>query len=306
MKPKILLNLLDNLFRKLKSKGFYSTGFTLIELLVVIAIIALLASIIVINLKGSIERAKIAKALQWSQSVHSLLGANILGEWNFNEGSGTTANDGSGKGNDGTIYEATYTNDTPNHALGTALKFDGDNDYVRNSSPSGLNFASTNEITIEAWFKLTGHTNYDGIVSINDGSCAYRIMANPDMYPYWDPGQHSDQYTTSYTFELNNWYYYVMTVKGGGNSRIYINGELIDERPNGVPATLPDGADILIGTGESPAVHLAQGIIDEVRIYNRTLPSSAIKAQYYAGLNTLLAKHKIDQQEFQERILADK
>jgi len=37
----------------------------------------------------------------------------LVGHWNFNEGSGTTAIDVSGNNNTGTIYGATYTADTP-------------------------------------------------------------------------------------------------------------------------------------------------------------------------------------------------
>ena len=40
-------------------------------------------------------------------------GADLLGEWLFNEGSGTTALDTSGNGNNGTITGATYTTDVP-------------------------------------------------------------------------------------------------------------------------------------------------------------------------------------------------
>ena len=37
----------------------------------------------------------------------------LVGYWNFNEGSGTTAIDLSGNGNDGTIIGATYSEDVP-------------------------------------------------------------------------------------------------------------------------------------------------------------------------------------------------
>ena len=46
-----------------------------------------------------------------------------------------------------------------------SLSFDGSNDYVINSSLSGFNFSSTNEITIETWFMMVGHSGLDGIVS---------------------------------------------------------------------------------------------------------------------------------------------
>ncbi|MHC4168510.1 MAG: hypothetical protein ACYSWQ_16280 [Planctomycetota bacterium] len=53
--------------------------------------------------------------------------ADLVGHWRFDEGSGTTAFDSSGNGNDGTL------NGGPNWVvgyLGGALEFDGSDDWV--------------------------------------------------------------------------------------------------------------------------------------------------------------------------------
>ncbi|MDD2732203.1 MAG: type II secretion system protein, partial [Candidatus Pacebacteria bacterium] len=73
-------------------------GFTLIELLVVIAILGLLASIILLSTRGVRERGIIAKGLQFSGSIKHALGADIVGEWNFED----NCNDSTGNGNNGT------------------------------------------------------------------------------------------------------------------------------------------------------------------------------------------------------------
>ena len=269
-------------------------SFTLIELLVVIALIGLLASIILVSLKGTRGKARIAKGLEFSQSVQNVLGAEAVGIWSFddcgNDGdTPTTLSDTSGYGNQGTNYGAICREDTPYRVTGSgqgkyALSFDGVDDYVRDSTPTGLNFVSTNQITIEAWFKLTGHSAYDGIISINDGSCAYRIMADQNLYPFYDPGAHNDQTVTTYRFTVNTWYHYAMTVQGGGNAVIYVNGASIHTSSAGVPANLPNGNDILIGTGEGPGTHPTQGLIDEVRIYNTALSLGEIQKHYAEGL----------------------
>ncbi|PIV44871.1 MAG: hypothetical protein COS25_02885, partial [Candidatus Nealsonbacteria bacterium CG02_land_8_20_14_3_00_37_10] len=81
-------------------------GFTLAELLVVISILGLLASIVLVVTSGATERARIAKILQWSQSLHSLLGADVVGSWRMDENPAihnTFITDYSGWGNNGTL-----------------------------------------------------------------------------------------------------------------------------------------------------------------------------------------------------------
>lgn len=77
-------------------------SFTVIELLVVIAIIGLLASIVLVALRGSTEKARLAKVIQFSASIKHALGAYILAEWNFDNDIGAeVVHDTSGNGLDG-------------------------------------------------------------------------------------------------------------------------------------------------------------------------------------------------------------
>ncbi len=209
----------------------------------------------------------------WSEVVKfkvvSARYSNVL-YYPFSVDSGSIAYDSSGYRNNSTIYGALWCDGIS----GKALSFDGVDDYVRNPSVSGFNFSQTNEMTIEAWFYLTDHSTYDGIVSVNDasGNIAYRIMVNPEMHPFYDPGSGTpDQMDTTYTFNLNTWYHYVMTVEGGDTAKIYVNGTEIYKSPDGVPTILPDGKDLLIGCGENPYRWFTAGIIDEVKIYNRVV-----------------------------------
>jgi len=84
-------------------------SFTLLELLVVIAIIGLLATIVYISLIAPArERARMARALNFSAQVHRALSDAAIGQWDFNEGTGNIINDLSGYGNHGTIYGAQW------------------------------------------------------------------------------------------------------------------------------------------------------------------------------------------------------
>ena len=138
-------------------------SFTLIELLVVIAIIGVIASIVLVTVKSVREKARIAKGLQFAASVHHALGTYAVGIWDFDEGSGTTANDASGYDNVGTINGATWTaeGDTPSEK-GYALSFDGSNDYV---DTIDLSWGRDDSFSIAVWIKPATASGNKPIVS---------------------------------------------------------------------------------------------------------------------------------------------
>ena len=74
--------------------------------------------------------------------------SGLVAAYSFNEGTGTTVGDASGKGNVGTISNATWT--TAGHA-GGALSFNGTSSWVTVPDSSSLDL--TNGMTLEAWVK---------------------------------------------------------------------------------------------------------------------------------------------------------
>jgi type II secretory pathway pseudopilin PulG len=129
----------------------------LIELLVVIATIALLAGIVLVSLKGVIEKARIVKVLKFSQSIQNVLGADVVGIWTFDDQTNPTK-DTSGYGNDGAISGAVFTDDTPHKFVGAgtaqgkyALYFDGVDDYVSVNVGNYTILSNDSEIRIDSY-----------------------------------------------------------------------------------------------------------------------------------------------------------
>ena len=92
------------------------------------------------------------------------LGTGPVGYWRFDEGSGTTAIDSSGKGNTGQIHGAQWIQGV----AGKALRFDGIGDYVSIPHSSSLDI-SGHEITVEYWLKFpngwyAGASSYSQII----------------------------------------------------------------------------------------------------------------------------------------------
>ena len=69
----------------------------------------------------------------------------LMLEFGFNEGAGPTVNDLSGNGNNGTVFGAAWE---PQGFSGSALSFDGLNDYVE--APDNPSLDMTAALTISA------------------------------------------------------------------------------------------------------------------------------------------------------------
>lgn len=95
-------------------------------------------------------------------AAEKLFTTGISGMWHFDEGSGSIAHDSSGNGNNGTIYDATWTSGIS----GSALSFDGIDDYVEIPDSDSLDI--TGAITVEAWMNSLGNVSIGDIPNITE------------------------------------------------------------------------------------------------------------------------------------------
>ena len=277
-------------------------SFTLIELLVVIAIIGLLASIVIVNLTGTRSKANIARGLQFSQSIHHALGAYAVGVWSFDEGSGTTAYDASGYGNNGTINGASHTTDTPS-GQGYALSFDGVDDYVDcGNLGSFFDYG-----TIEFWMNTFRLRNWDNpfTTKFQGLNAGIRFELNESgmfsVYIGDDAADYTFHMYLNSGLTINTWWHVVLVWDSVNNNvKGYLNSvKKFDNSHTKWATTLPQ---IAIGNGFSSSRYF-NGLIDDVRIYEKALEIAQIEAMYYAGLDSLLARGLIDQEEYQKRLV---
>jgi hypothetical protein len=99
--------------------------------------------------------------------VDAQLQNGLVGYWSFNEGAGTAAMDSSGNGNTGTLINGpTWVSGKS----GTALSFDGADDYVEIPETQSLNLSSA--LTVSAWINNQASTD-SGL-----GQDQYRIIAS--------------------------------------------------------------------------------------------------------------------------------
>jgi outer membrane protein assembly factor BamB len=212
----------------------------------------------------------------------------LVGYWSFDEGRGTTAHDTSGNLNDGTIYGANWTDGK----FGKALSFDGIDDYVAVPGSPSLNNIS-DAVTIAAWVKLEQVPTeaYELISAGGYSYVAYAYVADPAGVRFnfgrvTAPGVGDDlqqefwkQYGATLPYlPYNQWYHVVWMYDSSGYAAIYVNGKPYAN------TTLMSGKIYSFGGSLTiDARNLHKGILDEVRIYNRTLSQQEIRAVAGSG-----------------------
>jgi PGF-CTERM protein/uncharacterized repeat protein (TIGR01451 family) len=193
----------------------------------------------------------------------------------LDEGSGNILHDYSGNGNDGVIYGASWVEGK----YGKALSFDGRDDYV-NIQASGL-INGEREVTYSAWIYINvGSQNYPGIIYHTFGSNKGNgLNINPDNTATARYTFSKDEGVSSSTLQIGQWHHIVSTYKSG-IAKIYVNG-ILDNTRSITNGAILDSGNWGIGYDNSFSnSRYFNGIIDEVRIYNRALTEEEIKVHY--------------------------
>jgi len=211
-------------------------------------------------------------------SSHPDVTTGLVGWWKFDEGSGTLTADSTTNGDFGTVTSGS-TWVTGIHS--NALQFDGVNGYVVTSDPggSGSPLAVTN-LTIAFWANVTNTVQDSTVLDRYDNS-GYAvwwqegydrvILVLPNIQPI--PIFLDD-------VSSNVWNHFAFTCDGS-NVNCYLNGRLYSS----------GSYTNAVGTSPYP-LYLAQavwfgnrfqGILDDVRIYNRALAAGDVYALGLVG-----------------------
>lgn len=200
-------------------------------------------------------------------------GPGPVASYGFDAGSGSTLRDDSGHSNSGTIANAVWS---PNGKYGGALSFNGSSSMVSVLDSPSLDL--TNAMTVEGWVNPTtlGADWRTVLVKEQPNQLAYGLYAH-EGGP--GPGGHAYVGTdtsagSSSTIPTGVWTF-LATTYDGSNITLYVNGSKVATRAaSGLMAT--SASPLRIG-GTSIWGEWFAGLIDQVRVYNRSLSPAELQ-----------------------------
>ena len=207
----------------------------------------------------------------------------LVGYWDFEEGTGSTVYDRSGNQNNGTWaglgthYTAGKVGSYAGNFVSTTI------DYISVGSNAML---YPTELTFIAWAKAGVIDTYRGIITnkrgANDGINLQVGNANKISSLVSD-GTSCTYVLTSWLPSIDIWYHIVVTYKDSDTS-IYVNGDYENHSTLRTLAYASSPSGMVIGCFYYPNPGSCtlpwHGQIDDVRVYNRALSASEIKAIY--------------------------
>lgn len=208
--------------------------------------------------------------------------AGLVGNWKFDEGSGSFAADSSGFGNHGTLVNAGWIGGKS----GSAANLNGSG-YVSAASSASLNNPRTG-MTVAMWINLRSAVNL------------YGALAGRRWGPGWDDlwvlfydnadGQNRYSFgvrTSNAVYvtgpsgngDLNSWVHVAGTYDGS-RIRIYRNGAEIASAA--LTGTIPtEATPLFLGAGDNGNTGIGEYLnaaMDDVRLYDRALSASEIQS----------------------------
>ncbi|MDJ0939562.1 MAG: DNRLRE domain-containing protein [Woeseiaceae bacterium] len=244
------------------------------------------------------------RAIEWAA------GANLAGpiaHWKLDETTGTTAIDSAG-GHDGSLANG------PAWASGVfdgALDFDGANDYVDLTTDAELTDIFDGGATVTGWIYPRSWGESDNgrildkasqISGDRDGwMIAVRGATPAVQFAQGFTGTRGFWRSEAGTVSLNEWTHFAVVYDASSvdnDAEIYLNGvkqsPLVEITPTGTLAT-DAGIALRMGNYAQDTSRTFDGVIDDVRIYDRLLSSGEIAALATLPPKTPLAHWRLDE-----------
>jgi hypothetical protein len=195
------------------------------------------------------------------------------------------SNDASGYNNNGTKYGGiTWVTDRKGNS-NSACNFNGTDAYISVPNSQSLQL-NTNQLTFALWFncRTTGGNKLAAFLQKNNATSdlpQYGFHLNPYNrinFGIMDNTNSIQWISYDYSFQYNQWYFLALTWDGS-TVKIYINNLLVSTQSLNKQMKA-DTHPLEIGRDVGGAIEWYDGILDDLRIYNRALSNAEILNLY--------------------------
>ena len=245
-------------------------------------------------------RTVMKRAIEWGAGagVNAML---PIAHWKLDDGVGPTAVDSIG-GHDGTLVS---TPPWVTGIIGGALDFDGTNDYV----DVGTFDVSGSGLTTMGWF------NADSLPATTDPRIVSKASSTAEADAWWQlsiltsasnanirlrtkaGGTTSTLIDSSTNLNPGQWYFAVGTYNAAtGQMKLYLDGTEVASQLHPAGGAIDTNPTVPVAIGANgTAEQFFDGVLDDVRVYNRALNATEIADLYAEGVGPALVAHwKLD------------
>jgi len=204
----------------------------------------------------------------------------LVAHWDFNEGQGDVLHDRSGNGNDGKIHGAKWVK----VGDGYALKFGYEKSFVDLGTEH--NIPVTGDMTLTVWVKLMAapnkRTNYCIVDCETYKKSGFLVRVNGDSSKiFYRANQEGGLGSINCKYinrTLKNFaFHHIAVTRTGTSVTVYLDGTL--DSVFKIEQPLPPARGLNISSrGQS-----FNGLLDDLKFYNRVLSAEEIQAEYQKG-----------------------
>jgi len=221
----------------------------------------------------------------WSFTTVAGTGNQIIGWWQLDDASSSTATDSSAYGNDGTLVgNVAWTDDAEQ---GWCLDFPGNpTDYV--TIPNESDYDLTGNMTVMAWMKAgyIDWRNFSTIIAKGQDPTGWALQKagrdNAMGFYVGVSGMPWDGIKAGVGIFDGQWHH-VAGVYDGSNAYIYIDGGLDSNSVACSGSIATNDYDVYMGLNSQSMGRSWEGLVDDVRVYNYALTQSEINDIYTGG-----------------------
>ena len=226
---------------------------------------------------GSIFDARVYDVALTPPEIATIYG--LVGHWQLEEASGTTATDSSLNANNGTHNSGVTVGQTGPYSGVLAADYDGSNNFT--DVPYGGNWNPVdNEFSLATWVRIDAGSDTHGLIIWSNNASPYALRTNSSdqvvLRTNWGTvSGESGEFTHNSTASLSvGQWYHVAATYDGSTTRIYIDG--VEDSTHSATITIGTSTDKMQIGGDDGSSYDLTGAMYDARIYNRALSADEV------------------------------